>query len=166
MIMGNIEEYEKREAIADVINDLIKINTDRAEGYEKAMAEINDGDEKDLKPLFEGMIAESKQFKTELEAIVIINDGEIAKGSLITGKLYRAWMGVKSVLTAGGRRTILSSCETGEGAVQNVYEQALGNKDLPQGVKLVIEKQKSILKIAHDTIRELRNKAEAGKRAG
>lgn len=159
--MGNMEEYERKEAITDVINDLIKINNDRIEGYEKAIAEINDADEKDLKPLFAGMIAQSKQFKTELEAIVIVNDGEIAKGALVTGKLYRAWMGVKSVLTAGGRRTILSSCETGEDAVKKVYEQARDNKELPEGVRLLIEKQMSVLKVSHHTIRELHSRAEA-----
>ncbi|MGN7787726.1 PA2169 family four-helix-bundle protein [Niabella sp. 22666] len=159
--MGNMEEYEKKEAIADVINDLVKINNDRIEGYEKAVTEINDADGEDLKPLFAGMIAESKQFKTELEAIVLINDGEIAKGALVTGKLYRAWMGVKSILTSGGRRTILSSCDTGEDAVKKVYEQALDSKELPEGVRLLIEEQKSILQESHDTIRALRDKAEA-----
>ncbi|MCH5686816.1 PA2169 family four-helix-bundle protein [Niabella sp. W65] len=92
--MGNIEDIEKKEAIADVINDLVKINNDRIEGYEKALAEINDEDKEDLKPLFAGMIAESKQFKPQLEAIVSTNGGEIAKGALVTGKLYRAWMGL------------------------------------------------------------------------
>jgi uncharacterized protein (TIGR02284 family) len=160
--MGNMEEYEKKEAIADVINDLVKINNDRIEGYEKAVTEINDADGEDLKPLFAGMIAESKQFKTELEAIVLINDGEIAKGALVTGKLYRAWMGVKSILTSGGRRTILSSCDTGEDAVKKVYEQALDHKELPEGVRLLIEEQQSILQESHNIIRNLRDKAEAG----
>ncbi len=159
--MENIEEYEKKEALTDVINDLIKINNDRIEGYEKAMAEINEEDEKDLKPLFAGMVEESKQFKTELEAIVIVNDGEIAKGALVTGKLYRAWMGVKSILTRGGRRTILSSCETGEAAVGDAYKQALESKDLPDGVKLLIEEQQSMLKASQDTIRELLEKTVA-----
>ena len=58
------------------------------------------------------MIAESKQFKTELEAIVLINDGEITKGALVTSKLYRAWMGVKSILTAGGRCTIFRQLQS------------------------------------------------------
>ncbi|MCH5719676.1 PA2169 family four-helix-bundle protein [Niabella hibiscisoli] len=144
-----------------MVNDLIKINNDRIEGYEKANVEINEDDEQGLKPLFDGMIAESKQFKTELEAIVTINDGEVAKGALVTGKLYRAWMGVKSILTAGGRRTILSSCETGEGAVQQAYRQALESEDLPDGVKLLIEEQQSILKASYDTIKELLDRAVA-----
>lgn len=162
--MADMEEYDKKEAIADVINDLVKINNDRIEGYEKAITGINDEDGKDLAPLFAGMIAESKQFKTELEAIVVINDGEIAKGALVTGKLYRAWMGVKSILTAGGRRTILSSCETGEDAVQKAYAQALDSNDLPEGVRLLIEEQQSILKASHNTIKELRNRAEAAQK--
>lgn len=163
--MADMEAYDKKEAIADVINDLVKINNDRIEGYEKAISEINDADGEDLKPLFAGMIAKSKQFKTELEAIVLMNDGEIAKGALVTGKLYRAWMGVKSILTAGGRRTILSSCETGEDAVKKAYEQALDNKELPDGVRLLIEEQKSILQESHDTIRTLRDRAEAAQKS-
>jgi len=159
--MGNIEDIEKKEAIADVINDLVKINNDRIEGYEKALAEINDEDKEDLKPLFAGMIAESKQFKPQLEAIVSTNGGEIAKGALVTGKLYRAWMGVKSILTAGGKRTILSSCEAGEAAVQNAYEEALNSNALPPEVKILIKKQQSVLKASHNAIRELRDRVVA-----
>lgn len=161
-----MEDIEKKEAVADVINDLIRINNDRIEGYKKAIAEINEEDEPDLKGLFNRMIAESLQFKSQLEPIVAVNDGDIAKDALFTGKLYRTWMGVKAFLTAGGKRTILSSCETGEDAVQHAYEQALDNKDLPENVQALIKEQKSILKGSHDMIRVLRDKAveEAGQK--
>jgi len=45
--------------------------------------------------------------------------------------------------------------------VKKVYEQARDNKELPEGVRLLIEKQMSVLKVSHHTIRELRSRAEA-----
>ncbi len=36
---------------AEILNDLVKINNDRIEGYEKAIANLNDEDQ-DLKSLF------------------------------------------------------------------------------------------------------------------
>ena len=49
---------------AEVLNDLVQINNDRIEGYERARKELKDGDA-DLKSLFLNMIEESQKHKLE-----------------------------------------------------------------------------------------------------
>jgi len=44
---------------AEILNDLVQINNDRIEGYEKVIENLKDED-KDLKPLFISLIAESQ----------------------------------------------------------------------------------------------------------
>ena len=44
-----------------IVNDLIRINNDRVEGYEKAIDELKDEDA-DLKTLFSRYVSESRLF--------------------------------------------------------------------------------------------------------
>ena len=53
------------EKIIDVLNDLIKINNDRIEGYEKAADNI-DPEESTLKTLFYQLSEESRENKSKL----------------------------------------------------------------------------------------------------
>lgn len=153
--MQDNNDIELKSAIADVLNDLVKINNDRIEGYGKAIAEMDDEEGYGLKKLFGEMIAQSVTFKTDLEAIVKMYDGEIAEGSLFTGKLYRAWMGIKSFITGGGKRTLLNSCDTGETAVAKAYDDALNDEVLTGDIRSLVERQRSILQKSHLVIKEL-----------
>ena len=59
--------------LANVLDDLIEINNDRIEGYEKAIKETDDPD---LKALFIDMASRSHQFKNELSAEVPRRDAD------------------------------------------------------------------------------------------
>ena len=114
----------KNEKAVDVLNTLITINNDRIEGYETASKET---DETDLKTLFSQFIATSRRCKQELVKEVNTLGGEVATGTKVSGKFFRAWMDVKSALTGKDRKTILSSCEYGEEQARDTYEKVLEN---------------------------------------
>ena len=48
----------------EILNDLVEINNDRINGYERGLKELKDGDE-DLRVLFLGFIDESRQMKMQ-----------------------------------------------------------------------------------------------------
>lgn len=148
------------EACIEAANDLIQINNDRIVGYEKAIDELKDGQNGDLKSLFNEMIAQSQQNNTELKSLVAGHGGEAAESSTISGKLYRAWMDVKAVFTGGDRDTVLNSCEAGEDAAQKAYEMALDDADVMAETKEVISRQKAALMQSHDKIKALRDAAK------
>lgn len=140
--------------IAAIIEDLVKINNDRIEGYEKAATQTDEGD---LKQLFETMIADSRQNATELNTYLRDLGEERESDSTFAGKLYRTWMDVKVTFGGGDRRAILATCEYGEDAAQKSYNTALEQDFLPADIRLIISNQRAQLRRSHDQIRHLRD---------
>ena len=146
----------------DILNDLILINNDRIAGYEKAIEElkskeVTDEEDMDLTILFEKMIDDSRDMRNALGKEVQILGGEMAEGTMTSGKIYRAWMDIKAMFSGKDRHTVLSNCETGEDAAQKAYNTALAEEDLPHFLHEMISSQKQILKDSHDEIKALRD---------
>lgn len=153
---------QTKEATVEILNDLIKINNDRIAGYERAGKEINDLDV-DLKAVFEGMVQESHNYKQELmNKINEIGDANAAKevddDSTTSGKIYRAWMDIKSMFIGSGRKTVLESCEFGEDAWRRAYKSAMEANDmLDEGVASLVRKQYDSQKQSHNLIKKYRD---------
>ncbi|QNR83957.1 PA2169 family four-helix-bundle protein [Pedobacter riviphilus] len=143
-------------ATAEVLNDLVQINNDRIEGYEKARQELKDSDT-DLKTLFLNMIGESQKYKMALATEVAALGEDIETGTTNSGKIYRAWMDVKALFTGHDRKTVLNNCEFGEDAAQNAYKMALEEEDIPSNIRDLIADQKASLRVSHDEIKRLRD---------
>lgn len=139
-----------------ILNDLILINNDRIEGYQRAKDELGDEDT-DLKALFTSMISESHGYKVALAAEVASSGEEIEEGTTNSGKIYRVWMDVKAAFTGGSRKAVLENCEFGEDAAQKAYDMALKEEGLPANIYSLISEQKASLKISHDKIKALRD---------
>lgn len=146
---------EKEKSI-EVLNTLITINNDRIEGYETASKET---EEQDLKTMFSKFIATSQKCKQELVSEVNKLGGEVAEGTMTSGKFFRVWMDVKAALTGRNRKAILNSCEFGEDKAQDTYDTALENdlEDLSGDQKTLINVQKSLLMADHNQIKAMRD---------
>jgi uncharacterized protein (TIGR02284 family) len=140
-----------------LINELIVINHDRIEGYERAAKETEDPQ---LKSVFTHMADESRQFKNELVREVVNQGGSPAEGTTTSGKVYRAWMDIKAALTGKDRKAIIASCEFGEDAALEAYESVLKSSDLPVECRNIILRQKSNLQQSHDKIKLMRDSAK------
>ncbi len=146
--------YEK--AIG-IMNDLILINNDRALGYQKALDELK-GIDLGLRTLFQNFITNSRRHIAELTNEVLALGGSPASGTTVAGKVYRAWMDLKTTFKGEDRIAVLSSCEFGEDAAQNAYKTALEESySLPSEVRQTIAEQQHTLQRSHDTVKELRD---------
>ncbi len=105
-----------------LLNSLVEINNDRIEGYHVA---IDDTYESDLKSLFSTFIKTSIKCRAELAGEVIILGGVPAEGTNASAKLHQTWMDLKALITGNDRVAILNSCEYGENAAIETYNQAL-----------------------------------------
>ena len=145
------------EKLANILNDLIRINHDRVVGYEKAIEELKDGDA-DLKTLFQRYIIESRQYAQELTQEVTRQGGDPADGTTNSGKIYRVWMDLKAAIAGKDRKTILDNCEFGEDAAQKAYDVALNSDvELEPSLRDLIVRQKATLKVGHDEVKRLRD---------
>jgi uncharacterized protein (TIGR02284 family) len=144
-----------------VLNDLIRINNDRIEGYQRANVEARDIDV-DLRAVFTRMADESRQYAAELIQEVVKLGGEPATGTTASGKIYRAWMNVKATFTGHDRESVLASCEFGEDAAQKAYDTALeSDAEMTADVRQLIANQKTSLKTSHDLIKKYRDMHDA-----
>jgi len=144
---------------AEVLNDLIQINNDRIEGYQKAIEQLESTDT-DLKNLFTGFITQSQELKSALQNEVSSLGEEVDHGTTASGKIYRAWMDVKAVFTGDDRQTALNNCEFGEDAAQKAYRTAEANEEILPNVRTLITNQKMELKSSHDKVKLLRDSAK------
>jgi uncharacterized protein (TIGR02284 family) len=149
-------ETTEKETVS-LLNDLVVINNDRIEGYKKAAEETDDID---LKALFNGMAAESRQFKAELSAEIVRLGGTVDEGTKTSGKIYRAWMDIKAALTGKDRKAIISSCEFGEDAALEEYKDVLNSDDLSPECRVIVNKQRDRIQKSHDQIKLMRDNLE------
>lgn len=147
---------QKSKEIIEIMNDLVQINNDRIEGYERAVKELKNED-MDLKSLFDAMILESQHMKSELTNEIQVLRGNVDEGTTSAGKIYRAWSGLKAIFSGDSRHTILSNCEYAEDATQKAYSEALQSDTLPAFIRQMLLNQQQTLKDSHDEIRELRD---------
>ena len=141
--------------IVDDLNDLVKINNDRIQGYEKA---IEDNKDADLDDLFRHYVIQSQNFRSQLADHIVRIDGLAVSdvtSTDTTSKLHRAWIDIKSALTGKDRDSVLSSVEFGESAAVEAYEDAIAKDHIPAYIKEDLQKQLSELKSSHDKIKGL-----------
>lgn len=148
---------ETNEKLTEVLNDLIEINNDRVNGYEKAVDETKDLDV-DLQAAFKKMADDSRKYAAELTREVIKLGGEPATGTTNRGKIYRVWMDVKATFTGHDRQSVLESCEYGEDAAQEAYKDALASDaEIDANTRKIITDQQAELKTAHDLVKKYRD---------
>ena len=146
------------EKTANALNDLIIINNDRYEGYQKAMEQTKDID---LKDLFSKFSVQSKANNAELRSMVPASEETPERDETrLSGKFYRVWMDVKNALASNNRKEVLSSCEYGEDVAKKAYENALADRaELTADVVAQIQKQYDELLNAHNKVKALRDSA-------
>lgn len=149
-------ETKDKETV-DQLNDLIRINNDRIEGYERATEDTEDAQ---LKTMFQGMAQESRKFKNELLTEVIKLEGKPEEGTTTSGKVFRTWMDFKSAVAGKDRKAILSSCEYGEDAAKETYEKVIQSDKLTEPYKGIVTRQLASLKQSHDKVKMMRENSK------
>ncbi len=147
---------ENTQATVQILNDLIQINNDRIEGYQRASKDLKDGDT-DLKSLFTRFIGQSQGYRLALGTEVSAFGKDIETSTTTSGKIHRAWLDVKAAFTGHDTHNVLEECEFGEDAILKAYRTALEDENLPAYLRETISQQESELLDAHDEIKALRD---------
>lgn len=147
---------ENQQNVVSVLNDLIEINNDRADGFENASENLNDANV-DLKAIFDKLGSESRSNSIKLAGLVGGRGDKPESGNSISGTLHRAWIDVKATFGGDDRHSILAECERGENAIRKAYKDALQENELGNEVRDVLLDQQKAVNAGHDTIKALRD---------
>lgn len=139
----------------EVLNDLLKINADRADGYTLAIRASKDAD---LKIMFRNMAEESKNNLRELSRLILKLGGDPQFGAnTFTGKIYHMWMELKTSFTGKDRQSILNSCAFGEAAAAKAFNAAIREGDLDTEAFDLIYRQTQLQQASYEVIKAYRN---------
>jgi uncharacterized protein (TIGR02284 family) len=139
------------------LNDLIETCKDGEQGFLACADDIKDGQ---LKLSFTERAQQCAAAALELQELVRALGGTPETASSVSGALHRRWLDIKSLVTGKDNLAILTECERGEDVAIKSYRRAL-EKDLPDDVRSIVEKQFKGVQHNHERVRHLRDSAAA-----
>ncbi|MEH6564932.1 MAG: PA2169 family four-helix-bundle protein [Halopseudomonas sp.] len=143
--------------VISTLNDLIETSKDGEEGF-RVCAE--DSKRADLKTLFNQRAVECGKAAQELQAIVLRLGGDPEDSTSMAGDMHRRWVDLKSMITGKDDEAILNECERGEDVAKKSYREAL-EKNLPEDIRQVVQRQYDGVLRNHDQIKSLRDAERA-----
>ncbi len=147
----------QQEEVISTINNLIETLKDGEKGFKEAADAVKDPQ---LKSLFQEYSQQRHRFATELQTQAqSLGESEPEKASSTAGAMHRAWINLKSAVTSGDDKAILSECERGEDSAVHEYEEAVRD-GLTSPLQDIVSRQFSEIKSAHDRVKHLRDAAK------
>ena len=145
--------------IISVLNGLIEISRDGAEGFRTCAEDVHDAA---LKLYFRNRAESCEKAIHELNTEVRRYGGDPDSGGTLTGTLHRAWVNIKTAIISQDNLIVLEECERGEAAAVGAYENAL-REELPGELRALIDTQLDGAKRNHDCVRQMRDTARHSK---
>ena len=147
---------QQKEAIS-TINSLIETLKDGEKGFKEASEAVRDPE---LQSLFQQYSQQRHRFATELQAQAqTLGELKPEKSSSAAGAMHRAWINLKSAVTSGDDKAILSERERGEDSAVHEYEEAMDD-GLTGTAREIVARQFTEIKSAHDRVKHLRDAAK------
>jgi uncharacterized protein (TIGR02284 family) len=136
------------------LNDLVETSKDGEMGFSKAAEQTKSPD---LKSLLQSCSSDCAQSASDLRAAVAELGGKPEDGGTVTGALHRGWMNVKAAVSNPSDHDLLAECERGEDAAKKRFSDALEKTDLPENVRVIINRHYQGVLHNHDRIKALRD---------
>lgn len=149
--------------LISTLNDLIQISKDGEKGF---LACADDAQERYVyyKEMFLERATDCAQTVLDLQDLVHRLGGEPTNHSTLSGAMHRQWLNLKSAITGRDDEAILAECAREEEMAVQAYRKAL-SQDLPNDVRLIIERQYQGVLTNHDKVRGLHRQARSKKAA-
>ncbi len=143
--------------VESVLNDLIETSIDGEKGFLKAAEDAHDAE---LKSLFTDGAHRCREGAAELQSKMRSQGLRPDTSGSAAGALHRGWISVREALASRDDKAILEECERGEDYAKAACKKALG-QDLPQDIRVLIERQYLGVIANHDRVRDLRDRYRA-----
>ena len=143
--------------IISILNDLVETSKDGEEGFRAAAEDTVNAE---LQALFLRRAEDCRSSVVDLQQLITQLGGEPEKSGSIAGAMHRGWVHLKASVSGRPDVAILEECERGEDLAKNRYSEVLG-KELPDTVRMVVQRQYDGVVRNHDQIRALRDRYRA-----
>jgi uncharacterized protein (TIGR02284 family) len=145
------------EHAVDVLNQLLETATDGEKGFTTA---AEGAQNPDLRTTLQGFAAQRSAFTQELSQLIRSLGAEPNDSGHVAGALHRGWINLKEALTSKDDKAILEECERGEDYAKKAFSEAL-DEPLPEAARTAVQRMSAEVKMAHDRVRDLRDRARA-----
>lgn len=142
---------ESVDQAASTLNELIQTCKDGENGFRTAAESVEDSN---LRHLFESYAQQRTEFAAELRLEVRRLAQDAVDSGHAAAALPRSWLDTKAGLTGRDEAAVIAECERGEDAAIRVYRKGL-DSDLPNDLRVIVERQFLEVKDARDHIRSL-----------
>lgn len=138
--------------LAKVLNELVAICEDGAQGFTKA---AEDAQAQTLKTLFSTYASQRSAYATELRREVAAMGEKPEESGHAMAALHRGWMSVKEAV-GNKDQVIVDECEAGEDKALKAYKEAL-EQPLPPAPLQIVRTQLVGVTEAHNKLRNLKH---------
>jgi uncharacterized protein (TIGR02284 family) len=139
------------DASASTLNELIQTCKDGENGFRAAAESVEDSN---LRHLFESYAQQRAEFAAELQLEVRRLAEDPVEGGHAAAAVRRSWLDIKAGLTGRDEAMVIAECERSEDMAVQVYQKSF-DSDLPNDLRMIVERQFLEVKEAHDRIRSL-----------
>lgn len=146
-----------KEDVVSTLNDLIETCKDGEKGFQACAENISS---QQMKTTLNQRAQECATGAQELQSLVRSMGEEAETSSSMSGSMHRGWIDIKSAIMGKDEAAVLNECERGEDMALESYRNAL-DKDLPQDVRAIVERQFHGVMRNHDQVKQMRNSARA-----
>lgn len=141
------------ELVVKALNQLLHINGDRVDGYETASQLTTD---RELRDLFHSLVLRSRTFKIALQSLLSSVGAAETKKRPSSGKMQRFQKELRHTSGRTDNAEILRSCELGEVATIEAYQDVLHHADtFSENVVGVLRQQEKKITSDRDRIHRL-----------
>jgi uncharacterized protein (TIGR02284 family) len=142
--------------VVSVLNDLIETSKDGEKGFRAAAEDTKDSE---LQAVFLRRAQDCATSAVDLQQLVDKYGGKPEMGGSVAGAMHRGWMNLKAAASGRTDLAILEECERGEDVAKARYRKAL--EDVPEDIRMVVQRQYDGVVRNHDQIRTLRDSCRA-----
>ncbi|HEV7858790.1 MAG TPA: PA2169 family four-helix-bundle protein [Pyrinomonadaceae bacterium] len=144
--------------VISTLNNLIETCKDGQYGFQTAAEGVKNSE---LKTLFGTYSQQRAKFAGELQNEVLRLGGDPEKTGSTAATFHRGWINIKSAVTGEDEHAVIAECERGEDSAVRNYEEAFKGT-LPADIEIIVRRQFTEIKGAHDRIRSLEKASGAG----
>ena len=137
-----------------VLNDLISLTLDSANGYKEA---ADNTESSQFKSMFQMRSQRRYELTRELQEEVRSFGGKPEDDQSLMGKMHNKFVDVKAALTGHDDKAVINEVERGEDTIRDKFRDASADNDLPEHARMLVSRAYSQIKADHDEVSRIKH---------